>query len=389
MTAVDAHYTPDGIAMEMAEAALSGKRLTTSRELVVADFCAGSGALLDAIARVRGRRPTRMVATDISVDTVRLLRATRPDWSVGRVDLLSAKSRASSPHIRANSTDVLVLNPPFSYRGGSSELLRVDDGLMVRASPAAVCLAVSLGSLRSDGVAVAVLPKNFLTSERDEALLRWIRRHWSLHVVRAMDARTFPNGHARTVLVRITAAGGDRSSRDSGVVALPRSSPIRVETCRCLDLVRGRVPMHTVGARWNAHQLVPVAHTTDIRGGRLEPSGPLVDAALSTTGPFCVVPRVGALSPQKVGIFTGQRAVLSDCVIAIRPRRRIHVSLLADRLSKDRFSDLQAAYQGSCAPYITVQRLADMLSRDGWNVRKVGASAQNSACSCGERDDEL
>ena len=117
---MDQIYTPPYLAALMAKA--SRARPSQSEEFIVADFAAGSGELLLAAASVW---PTAtMVATDIDSRAVCNVRKISNSWRTGVCDFLNPRSRRSSPVLRSlkRRTNLVLLNPPFSCRGGKTDI---------------------------------------------------------------------------------------------------------------------------------------------------------------------------------------------------------------------------------------------------------------------------
>ena len=115
---MDRIYTPPYLAAFMAKA--SSVRPSQSEELVVADFAAGSGELLLAAASVWPNGT--MAATDIDPLEIRNLRKIYASWRTGVCDFLNPRSRQSSPVLQSlnGCTNLVLLNPPFSCRGGET-----------------------------------------------------------------------------------------------------------------------------------------------------------------------------------------------------------------------------------------------------------------------------
>src|SRR5688572_28975157 len=140
---LDRYYTPPQIATRLLEG-------ITGDQGHISDFAAGGGSLLEAAAQHWPR--AEVLGTDRDCLAVRALRIKYPLWHVGRCDLLNARSRSASPILAraSGNVDLLLLNPPFSCRGGQRFSLEFD-GQRITCSRAAAFIATGLGYLRKGG----------------------------------------------------------------------------------------------------------------------------------------------------------------------------------------------------------------------------------------------
>jgi tRNA1(Val) A37 N6-methylase TrmN6 len=374
MPMVDQFFTPGWLAMRMAEALPAEVR-------AVGDFAAGHGALLRAVADRFGDQ-VRLLAFDRDPMVVRHLRRVYPQWNVGRIDLFSSRSRASSRlwSDRSLELDAVVLNPPYSYRGGETRQTVVA-GEIVRSTPASLFLAVALEKLRPGGTLLAVMPASAMDIQRDSAMWeRWRYEH-KVEVLDRFSRNTFAGTRASTALIRISKATGLALT----VTADPprRGIPVDRTICTCVELLRGRVPVHRMN-EFQSLELasVPFIHTTDLVDGGLLGSGWRAGVRWGTRGPMVLVPRVGRMYPSKVVKYEGlEPLVLSDCVIGLRPIDTTGLQRLADAIG-DTYQDLHVLYRGSCAPYVTLQRLLEYLRGLGFVARQTPASSAPEPCRC-------
>ncbi len=363
-TAPDAHYTPGWLADRVADEVVKLRSEVAPR---IADYAAGDGALLHAVVK---RIPaTRVVATDVDSNAIRSLRFAQPDWSVGVCDFLNARSRASSRLLReaAEPIDGVVLNPPFSYRGGT--YIPVLGGT-VRASPALAFLVTALEQVAPAGWAVALIPSGAITSQKDQSVWERLRRAAKISVVDTFGPRTFLGEHATVKLVVLTDIHRGALRADLTPANKPRSrgeSLIGAD----IDLIRGVQQMHrvTTAGPKTGFRLV---HSTHIRSKSIE-RGPWVAASGRVVEGFAVLlPRVGAPSRDKLVLVSAdQPLVLSDCVIALRGRTKTLTNRLYRELRAN-WDDLEGQYVGSCAPYLTVRRLRGFVESLGFSVSVAG-----------------
>ena len=350
---IDEIFTPSHLANDLVElATASGRGLG-----VVADFAAGEGALLRAALQ---RQPSlEVVALDISPTTVRKLQTTNPSWQVGSCDFLNPRSRASSLVLRRNRGRVstALLNPPFSCRGGHREQVSLG-GKCLTCSVAMAFILTAVDYLAPNGQIVAVAPRGVEKSERDEAAWALLRSMGTVEIVGYPDRGAFPGTALRSLLLRFTK--GPSTVREQ-----PSRSPVATHGKRPLvSLVRGTVQMHR--ARSTSAGM-PLVHTTDLSNGRLRTERRKTSVpGRSCRGPVVLVPRVGRPMLSKVvRLALRSDVTLSDCVIALECASEDD-SFKVRRVIEERWDEFQDSYGGSCAPYITLKALQDVLDRFGF-----------------------
>lgn len=364
---IDQVYTPDWLADAIAGV------LPDDFRGIVFDPTAGTGALLLAAERRFGDAVT-LVAADIDRATILWLRAHRPTWTVGVADVYSVRSRAQSvAWSRATNASAVLLNPPFSFRGGAGRRLRINGEEHV-VGPAAAAVGTALAAVPDLAIAVAVLPYGAMLNRRDEPFWAAVGLTREIRVLRILPRKSFPGVAAESVVVSLA----PRDVKPSSVtpVALPESPQRRrpLNVCSCVELVRGRVPVHSliqdsVG--------VPFVHTTSLSPARTGPTV-LASPKLATPGPAVLVPRVGKPDVRKIDVRDGA-FVLSDCLYAVRPKEPSMVGELASSL-RENFSTLASGYGGTGAPHLRTDQLAEVLTLTGWHVTTVRASAEASVC---------
>jgi predicted RNA methylase len=341
----DRHYTPERLADEVAElAAPKGSGLGS----IFADPAAGDGALLDAVAKYWP--DAQCLASDVDRLVVSRLRRNRPGWWISQCNLLSAASRARARFAKID-VDTVVLNPPFTSRGGARVEVDVF-GESLRSSPAAAFALLSLERVKAGGRLVALLPASVLSSDKDEVAREVLFKEGGCVSVRDVGSRSFSGVVTRVLLVAIER--GQSGGPASWVSAKPRGlRPISA----CLQ--RGRVPMHKPQA---GGPLLPMVHTTDLSGDVVRPDRRATSSTtLPLSGPAVLLPRVGLPRPGKVVRYESKTAVaLSDCVFAVKVANTVDAIEVQHRL-RVRSEELCAQYRSSCAPYVTRTRLASFL----------------------------
>lgn len=344
--ATDKIYTPDVVAADV----VAVVKKCVPR--IVADFAAGDGALLALAAK---RWPNAVVvANDVDRSESSKLRRQFPTWRVSTCNFLSAgsvgKSTKLSPLVRR--CDLVLLNPPFSYRGWQS--WQVDfHGADVKCTQALAFVLRSLEMVTTNGQLVAVLPQGCLSTKADESAWRAIKSSYTVRVVREYGKRTFSGCFPRTVLVQITSRS--RTFRPIPI-QVPPSSQVQDHLEMVVTIVRGWIPMYTVEHRRGGDSLVLV-HSKDLNGSILRNPLNRVHDPRSVSGPGVLMPRVGQPATSNLSILPVQcRVALSDCVIALLTATEREAFAL-HRTLVDSWSIIEEAFRGTCARYITLERL--------------------------------
>lgn len=381
---IDQHFTPAWLADLVADA------LPSTVHGLAIDPAAGSGALLASLER-RGQSQLHPVAMDIDPVVVAGLRDAHPGWTISAADSLNPRSRAASRAWQASRSmgvEVVLLNPPFSYRGGPSTSISFGQ-FTGRLSPAARFVAMAIEDLRPRYGIVGILPNGVVNGQKYQGFWNEIRRTHDVRVLRELTNSIFTGVRARCCLIEISLRAPQDTEQSVGsmttlgalrtnLVRDTKSREAVFSKCRCIEIVRGRVPRHQLYPK--SEQFVPYLHTTHIRLNTLTPSEREAPQRLATIGPSVVIPRVGY--PQgKVALVGRRPVVLSDCLIALRPLG-VTTEELADELRAD-IAQIALEYNGTGAPYITLQRLTRYLKHSGWRPIVVAASDGVGSCLCG------
>ena len=358
---MDQIYTPPYLAALMAKA--SRARPSQSEEFIVADFAAGSCELLLAAASVW---PTAtMVATDIDSRAVCNVRKISNSWRTGVCDFLNPRSRRSSPVLRSlkRRTNLVLLNPPFSCRGGK----RISASLGDVSSKCSLGLAFVVNSieyLTEGGELIAVLPQGSLTSEKDATTWSLLRRMGETEILKTNGLRTFARAAVRTAVVRFQKRHTWVKPEPSPVVNARSASNDLHPT---VQIVRGTTQMNEIQRGEGYTDSFPFIHSTHLQdftvSSHCEVRG---RPGRCAAGPMVLLPRVGQPKRSKVVQYPYSDAfMLSDCVIALMCPSPDKAELLWSDLQSN-WSLLEREYVGSGARYITNRRLSDLLTRLGY-----------------------
>jgi hypothetical protein len=356
---MDAFYTPGNLARLMVESADIKSGLTC-----VADFAAGDGALLRAAER---EWPSAiMVATDMDRSKVQKLCKAHPGWLSGRCNFLDVQSRCRCAVLLRFKKKIrlVLLNPPFSCRGAARWSVVFHEE-RVGCSRAMAFVLEALDYLCAEGTVVAVLPCGSLRSEKDSRAWSLVRRFCRVKIVRNNGHRVFNGCVPRTVLVRLELRR--RAVKQLETVEGRRSAIGRKKRV-CVGIARGSMPVHRT-SNCRDGRGVRFIHTTELKDNRIvRTKRRVVHLGTLVKGPAVLLPRVGLPSKMKVAILHSQRGVvLSDCIIAltcsdVNGARQVQQVLIS------KWDAVAREYSGTCAPYLTLGRLASVLAALGFHT---------------------
>ena len=176
--------------------------------------------------------------------------------------------------------------------------------------------------------------------------------------------KAFTGWSPKTVIVRITVrdkpytAVGRARRRDAGIVA---TAPLV-----SVELFRGKIPMHTLNGTTGGTR-VPFIHSTELEktGLNLVRRSIVLSKTTSISGPAVLLQRVGLPASTKIQTyFRSAPVALSDCIIAIRCKTRTETQMVKSRLLRN-WGQLERSYGGTCARYITLNSLREVLATIG------------------------
>lgn len=345
---MDRYYTPLDIAQRLV------RQLPDCAPTIVADFAAGEGALLRA---ARERWPNcYLVGTDINPVAIRSLRRNFEGIIAGKCDFLNSASENSSQALRAKRGNIslVLINPPFSCRGGSRHRVSVGD-ITISCSRAMAFLINSTKYLSREGRVVALLPASCLDSEKDANARRMLSREFVLEKFGGAAPYEFRGCSVEVAFVSVV--------RRPSICAL---SPIQLKQSNNdvsfvhIKVVRGKISMDLI-PETKGRVKVPLIHTTDLRDGSIQKTNRSVISGRSiVSGPAILIPRVGRPDYRKIGwLDEGTTCAISDCIIAIEGPR-VAIASLHD-LMKINWDMIAKSYIGSCAKYMTLSNLKNAL----------------------------
>lgn len=321
----------------------------------------------------------RTLGVDLDARAVRKLARLRAVDLSSYANFLDARSFSRSAvgrELSLFSPDLIVMNPPFSYRGQGRHEVSLD-GQLWRLSPAAAFIARALSLWTPRQGLRAVIPEGIFLGEKHAAF--WAALSLRFHVEKrsSLPSTTFVGVRAKSLVIEIRPRLNNLvalSNTDIPSVMRPRVS------CTCVDVVRGRVPVHLVGIK---NGEAPYLHTSSLRRGGPPATSMSSRLDLASFGELLLIPRVGNPSSFHPINVNGP-VVLSDCLFGLRSLAS-GTAVKVHFLFRSRWDEICQLYSGTGASYTTVGRVSAFLQENGFNPRFVQASSLPGSfiCSCG------
>ncbi|MBK9296004.1 MAG: methyltransferase [Candidatus Microthrix sp.] len=320
----------------------------------VLDPTIGSGALLLPFQRHHPDVP--LFGVDVDPNAIRLLGSSFPGLELDCFDFLHANSSNIPAEWKTFGVDAVVMNPPFSERGAATTSVRVS-GQEISCARSLAFVLRATEYVVDDGVLVSVLPYSVQHAVKNRKALEYLHSTGQIEWLTSYPRRAFKGAVTQTRVLRWR--------RVADTVAGPSLDRPSAKSSQRI-LVRGWVPMHSRRNRrgpWRS-----LVHSTDLSSLVREPEIEMrrCRSVRYLAGPAVLLPRVGRLTSQSVAILLAGRTVcLSDCVIAIVTPSTDSARELAS-LIRSRLSCLNAEFEATGAPYITLERLNGWLDHQGF-----------------------
>jgi hypothetical protein len=325
----------------------------TDETLRIGDFSCGDGALLELSPFPN----KRVFGLDIDPHVISKLRERHSDWNLCVGDfLVPSNDTALFLENLVGTLDVVVLNPPFSCRGGAKQKIIFNDQ-EVFCSKSIAFLVKSLTFLKENGTLMAILPKSVLHSEKDALAMNMIRSRWHVDIKEEFSRKTFQGCFPQSICVCLR-------RRIERTLTVPSSIMQSQKTAQKLTLVRGCISIHSTSNIGS----YKVLHTTELRKNEplLSISRYSSRIGRAVTGKIVTLPRVGVPDKEKVRLLDIKESVsLSDCVLALVPEDASKSIQLLENI-KDNWELFETYYGSTCAPYITLSQVIALLSKFGW-----------------------
>jgi len=195
-------------------------------------------------------------------------------------------------------------------------------------------------------------------SEKDRKAWQLVESRGHVDVLGQNGLRTFDGCFAKTLLVRFSLSRKLLPQSHSRYDTPPRRVGGRLIS---VSVVRGRVQMSAMVPAAQGEGL-PFVHSTELHADSLElVKRRAANLANCVQGPAVLIHRVGQPSKRKVALYLcSAPIVLSDCVIALRTKTARQARMLRGRILRS-WAIWEANYGGTCAPYITIERVLKLL----------------------------
>lgn len=342
--AFDSHYTPTEIAEKLVQL-VKLKKVTR-----VADFAAGFGSLLEA-ANYRFPK-AKFFANDISLECHNHINESFPKWIKSSFDFFNPSDIENfKSNINYSDFNLILLNPPFSQRGGLVKQGKLNN-TTVNCSPAMAFVLNSLNFLKKNGELIALLPLSCSTSQKDDKARKLIESHFKLTVEMIPPKKIFYGCNVNTICVRISSLKHFEIKKGNNSII--KNLYVSQST---VGIFRGKLPNHKA-IQYISDKGFNLIHTTNIKKGIVLESNQIVLKDSSTIlGPCVLIPRVCTPTFDKIAVFNSNKhIVITDCLIAIYP----HLGMTLDDLYiliSSNWNSLKSYYSGTCAQYLTIDKL--------------------------------
>lgn len=354
---LDRYYTPAPMATALV-ANCSGKPER------IADFCVGDGSLIKAAITSWPR--SNFFICDIDPDALRAAVDCTGVTTSLCCDFLGEKFSEATTHIEPLLFDLILMNPPFSNRGGRRCVPRGSfSGLSC--SRAFSFLLTAVDYLSAKGEILAILPSSVLSSEQDEVARTELKRICSLELLSIPQYGAFPAVDASTFMLRLRKFGNTNAPRQTSPANIaPAWRSVPAIKRGTISVPRANRAPSISGVGW--------VHTTSIINGRIQtryefPHGKLDQHYVLAKKYSLLIPRVGRIRPGNLAAHVAERdEVISDCLFAVACENLASVNSLFGAIIED-FVEFRKLYVGTGAPYLTVGRLAQyLLDRQGAHI---------------------
>ncbi|MBJ6111253.1 methyltransferase [Hymenobacter sp. BT523] len=364
--ALDQYFTPPKLAAELIEA------VTIENPLLVGDFAAGDGELLKAAIK---RWPdTQCVAIDIDHHVIELLTENQPSWLVACADFLDNDERQNLTVLkeREKSFPLIILNPPFSCRGGTMRWTNIG-GTKTHCSPALAFIVSAAAYLQEGGQLVAIVPYGLIQGEKDEIARDLLRRYYGFEVIETYANGGFAKCSPRTAIIRLTAGYSTYHKPDVSSSPLKRIFKADSST---VSIQRGRIPNNNPNIE-NTQNGLPFIHTTNLQNNKIVGLFRFAGNNLERfRGPGILLPRVGRPKVEKIVLLESESEfVISECLFMIECVSK-NDAYLVYRCLIDNWASFKESHGGTCATFITIQSLSVFLENTGFTVLGKKASVR-------------
>lgn len=317
----------------------------------IADFCVGDGDLLKAALNRWSK--AKYTGLDISKEAITSVKKNYTRWNLSTCNFLSDKSRKRCiPLVKnKNGFDLILLNPPFSTKGGEVHKVFFNNEYIL-VSRAMAFLVEAIKYLSPTGCLYAILPISVAYSKKDEKIWKLLTDNYNLSVLETPTKKHFKGCSPNIVLISIKDSIKSRIS-----ISFKSLSSFDAKN---ISVFRGKVSMHNIGKNKTGQKYL--IHTTNLQNNRIQDLEIKLDNNLSEiSGPAILIPRVGQPNINKICIIKKEESyILSDCILAIKTKT-LTESIFLKKLFVENWDYISNLYKGTGARYITIEKLEKYL----------------------------
>lgn len=341
MPGPDAFYTPDGLAGKLLSFAVDTPRTAI-------DFCVGDGGLLKAAEQ--RFTDIECFGIDISDEVVDNLAVRQPLWHLGQCDFRDAEALDKIPFLRGKKFDLIVLNPPFTCRGSTISKVYIGED-EYHVSTAMSFLVGALPYLSETGAIYAILPVGCVYSQKDRKCWEYLKREYNACVLSEVQKAYFNKKCTPNIV--LVYLGRNPYSREIEHTAQAESHTMVELQC----ISRGRLGVYEMKQVKVGKKRLPYIHTTNMRNGELVDVGYTKEGIKeSVKGNGVLIPRVCNPNKEKIVVYDGREAILSDCVVLLHTRTKKEAVQLKRHIVRN-WDEFKKIYVGTGARYVTMERL--------------------------------
>lgn len=341
MLGPDAYYTPDGLATRLL-------KYVVGKPKKVVDFCVGDGGLLKAAEH--RYKDIECFGIDISDEVVDNLAVRQPLWHLGQCNFRDAEALAKISFLNGASFDLIVLNPPFTCRGSRIEKVMIGED-EYHVSTAMSFLVGALPYLSDEGGIYAILPVGCVYSQKDRKCWQYLQENYHACVLGEVHKANFK--HKCTPNIVLVYLGRKPYPQVVELKAQITAGP----EIKLQGISRGCLGVYEMKKVKAGKKRLPYIHTTNMRNGELVDVGyTKYGLKESVKGNGVLIPRVCNPNMEKLVVYDGKEAILSDCVVLLQTRTKKEAKLLKKYLMKN-WVEFAKIYTGTGARYVTMERL--------------------------------
>lgn len=341
MSEIDKFYTPAFISKRMIKVA------GTIDAKIIADFASGDGSLL--LSASNKWKKASFYANDICKSTAVMAKINIDNCISSNIDFLNRDKFSKNKVLRSiiGKCDLILLNPPYSYRGQYCTTIEGCDQKLT-CPKSLVFIINSLPFLAQNGKIIALMPEGAIRGERSREAIAFIEKGYELKVLEEFSANSFSDCYAKTVIISVSSK---KIKNKSAIKSYKKSS---------FKITRGNTSMFKVGKQDD--NKIPIIHSTSLtKNGIVLNGNNGIGISHIISSPTVLIQRVGKMQKHKVVLYTeAGKASLSDCLFAIEVDDEDEGKNVVGYIHNN-WNLFINEYIGTCAQFITIERLHNFL----------------------------